>query len=89
LEVCEYIGFCSCLFVGLFLIQKFESLGAALQFAYPEIDWDHAKFSFKGKKSEQRRLKSNIEEILHGVEVIEDYLHPELAWGKFCFNLVF
>lgn len=60
---------------------RFRSLGRALQFAYPEVEWDLSKFSFRGKKSEQRFLKAKIEEILPGVEIIEEYQHPDLIWG--------
>jgi hypothetical protein len=64
------------------LYSKFENLGDALQYAYPEIEWDLSKFSFRGKKSIQRWLKAAIEELLPGIEVNEDYCHPELIWGK-------
>jgi hypothetical protein len=45
------------------------------------------KFSFRGKKAEQRRLKVKIEELLPGVEVVEEYQHPLLFWGMFLFSL--
>jgi hypothetical protein len=73
--------------LGHSLFRKFENLGLALQYAYPDAVWDLNKFSFKGKKSEQRWLKVHIEEILHGVEIIENYKHPELTWGNFAFIL--
>jgi hypothetical protein len=60
---------------------KFGSLGRALQYAYPEFNWDLSKFSIRGKKSEQRLLKAKIEELLPGIEIIEEYQHPELNWG--------
>jgi hypothetical protein len=63
------------------LIHKFGSLGSALQYAHPEFDWDLSKFSLRGKKSEQRWLKVNIEELLPGIEIIEDFQHPNLLWG--------
>jgi hypothetical protein len=67
------------------LYEKFGSLGCALQYAYPEFDWDLNKFSFRGKKSGQRWLKVLVKELLAGVEVVEDYQHPELTWGKLSF----
>jgi hypothetical protein len=69
--------------VGVALSAKFENLGTALQFAYPEIEWDLSKFSFTRKKSEQRWLRLSIEKILPKVEIMEDYLHPDLNWGVF------
>jgi hypothetical protein len=68
---------------GSSLFSKFESLGIALRFAYPEINWELDQFSFKGKKSVQRCLKVQIESLLPGIEIIEDYQHPELSWGLF------
>jgi hypothetical protein len=53
-----------------------------LQYAYPEINWDMSKFPFRGKKSEQRLLKAKLEELLPGIEIVEDFQHPELRWGK-------
>jgi hypothetical protein len=67
--------------LGKFLFEKFESLGGALQFAYPEINWEQDKFSFRGKKSGQRWLRVKIEEMMPGIEIIEDFQHPALAWG--------
>jgi hypothetical protein len=60
---------------------KFENLGGALQYAYPEIYWEGDKFSFRRKKSEQRWLKALIEDLLPGIEIMEDYQHPDLIWG--------
>jgi hypothetical protein len=63
------------------LYSKFETLGNALQYAYPEISWELDKFSIRGKKSGQRWLRAKIEELLPGIEIIEDFKHPELTWG--------
>jgi hypothetical protein len=63
------------------LFAKFGDLGNALQYAYPEIEWDLTKFPLRGKKSGQRWLKISIEELMPGVEIVEDYLHPEMGWG--------
>jgi hypothetical protein len=71
---------------GHSLYHKFVTLGVALQYAYPEISWDQSKFSNKGKKSLQRWLKVMIEELLPGIEIVEEYQHPELNWGL-CFPL--
>lgn len=67
---------------GRSLYNKFDNLGAALQYAYPEFDWDLCQFAFKGKKSGQRWLKVAIEELLPGVEIVEEYQHPDLFWDK-------
>jgi hypothetical protein len=53
-----------------------------LQYAYPEVNWDLRKFSLRGKKSTQRRLKVNIEELLPGIEIVEDFQHTGLQWDK-------
>lgn len=63
--------------------KKFETLGNALQHAYPDISWELDKFSDKSKKSEQRWLKMKIAELLPGVDIVEEYQHPDLTWGKF------
>jgi hypothetical protein len=65
------------------LINKFENLGSALKHAFPEFEWDLSKFAVKGKKSEQRWLKIKIEELLPGVDLVEDYLHPDVSPGAF------
>lgn len=67
--------------LGRALYGRFDSLGSALKFAYPEIKWDLTKFSLKGKKSGQRLLKTILEELLPRVDIVEDYQHCEIAWG--------
>jgi hypothetical protein len=74
--------------LGHFLAQKFDGLGGALQFAYPEIDWDLTAFSFKGKKSEQRWLKMRLAELLPDIDIIEEYSHPDLSYGVFFRELI-
>jgi hypothetical protein len=63
------------------LYSKFSSLGAALEYAYPDFSWDLSKFSLAGKKSRQRWLKVMIENLLPGIEIIEDYQDPHLSWN--------
>jgi hypothetical protein len=63
------------------LCRKFENIGGALQYAYPEIEWDLSKFAFRGKKSVQRLLRVKIEELIPGVQLMEEYLHPAILWG--------
>jgi hypothetical protein len=63
------------------LYNKFENLGVALQFAYPEHKWDVTKFSLRGKKSGQRWLKVIVKQLLSGMEIVEDYQHPEFNLG--------
>lgn len=70
--------------LGKSLYNKFGSLGAALQYAYPEVDWDLSMFSMSGrKKSVQRWLKVKVRELLANTEIIEDYQHPDLQCGAF------
>lgn len=68
---------------GQYLYRKFDNLGNALRFAYPKINWDVSLFSVKRKKASQRWLKILLEELLPGVETVEEYRHPELSWGSF------
>jgi hypothetical protein len=64
------------------LYSKFENLGDALIYAYPDFDWDLSKFTLRGKKAEQRWQKVLIEKLLPDTEIMEDYQHPDLTWGK-------
>jgi hypothetical protein len=52
-----------------------------LQFAYPEFEWDLTKFSVRRKKSGQRWLKVMVKQLLPGMEIVEDFQHPELIFG--------
>jgi hypothetical protein len=70
------------------LRSKFGNLGDALKFAYPEFNWDLSKFSVRGKKSIQRWLKVKVKQVLAGMEIVEDYQHPELSFGVFLFHFV-
>ena len=73
--------FLTCM-TGSGLFAKFLNLGKALNYAYPEVDWDESQFSFRGKKSAQRWLHVKLKKIIpEGVEILEDFLHPELLWG--------
>lgn len=63
---------------GSTIFNKFGTLGAALQFAYPDLSWELARFSLRGKKSCQRWLKVLLKKLLPGVEVIEDFQHSGL-----------
>jgi hypothetical protein len=63
---------------------KFDNLGNALQYAYPEINWELDKFAIRRKKSGQRWLRVKIEELLPGIEIIEDFQHPDIS-GKFSY----
>lgn len=65
---------------GQTLYRKFAHLGLALHYAYPEIDWNMCRFSAKGKKTGQRWLRVTIEELLPGIEIVEDYKHPDVSW---------
>lgn len=70
-------------YIGKGLFFTFGSLGHALQFAYPEYAWDFSKFSLKGKKSSQRWLLVQLNHLLPPeTNIIEDYYHPYLLWGK-------
>jgi hypothetical protein len=70
------------------LLLKFGNLGGALQFAYPEFEWDHTKFSVRGKKSGQRWLKVMVKQLLPGMEIVEDYQHPDLHLGDLTIHFV-
>jgi hypothetical protein len=69
-------------FLGASVCRKFDGLGGALQYAYPEIEWDLNKFSFRAKKSGQRWLRIKIEELLPGIEIVEEFQHPDINWGN-------
>ena len=49
--------------------------------AYPDRDWDETMFLNCGKKSGQRWLRENLQQILPEIAIKEEYLHPELFWG--------
>lgn len=66
---------------------KFENLGHALHIAYPEISWEFTKFTVVGKKSDQRWLRVKLEELLPSTDIIENYQHPELSWGRLCLSV--
>jgi hypothetical protein len=75
-------------FSGKGLLTTFGNLGKALKVAYPEFNWYHHSFSFRGKKSEQRRLVVNLQAILPkdgisgtGSEIFEHFWHPGLPGG--------
>eukprot|EP01124_Arcella_intermedia_P003554 TRINITY_DN11962_c0_g1_i1.p1 TRINITY_DN11962_c0_g1~~TRINITY_DN11962_c0_g1_i1.p1 ORF type:complete len:399 (-),score=89.00 TRINITY_DN11962_c0_g1_i1:7-1203(-) len=68
---------------GLSLYSIFGNLGKALQFAFPTLQWDISKFSFRGKKATQRWLKVLLGQILpKNTYILEDYSHPELFWDE-------
>jgi hypothetical protein len=68
--------------IGGRIITKFGTLGNALKYAFPEYPWDLSKFSFRGKKSTQRWLYIKLKELLPNTDIIEDFDHPDLVWGK-------
>jgi hypothetical protein len=72
---------------GRGIFHKFGHLGHALAYAYPEVEWDLGKFSIKGKKSGQRLLRVKIEEMIPGIDIVEDYKHPELNLGNLFFSV--
>lgn len=67
---------------GKSLFRKFETLGHALHYAYPEYDWDLEKFLLRGKKSGQRWLRALVGELLPGTAIEENYQTPDLTWGN-------
>jgi hypothetical protein len=75
--------------IGGGILAKFGSLGNALKYAYPEYPWDFTEFTFRGKKSTQRWLYFKLRELLPNVEIIEDFNHPDLVWGKLVFLLTY
>lgn len=68
--------------LGATLYEKFTNLGLALKYAYPDCDWEHSLFVSRGKKATQRLLKVRIQELMPGTEIVEDYKHPDLVWGR-------
>ena len=62
------------------MFYRFNSLGEALKVAYPEYDWDMAKFLLRGKKSTQRWLYVKLKNLLPNAVIKEEYHHPELLW---------
>jgi hypothetical protein len=64
------------------ILFKFGTLGNALVYAYPEYPWELSKFTFRGKKSVQRWLYFKLKELLPNVDLIEEFSHPDLVWGK-------
>eukprot|EP01124_Arcella_intermedia_P025305 TRINITY_DN4503_c1_g2_i2.p1 TRINITY_DN4503_c1_g2~~TRINITY_DN4503_c1_g2_i2.p1 ORF type:complete len:395 (-),score=66.80 TRINITY_DN4503_c1_g2_i2:843-2027(-) len=65
---------------GVNLFKTFGTLGKALQYVYPDMQWDFAKFSLRGKKSTQRWLRILLQQLLPDTDVFEDFLHPDLVW---------
>jgi hypothetical protein len=60
-------------------LTTFGKLFKALQFAYPEGNWDEKKISSREKKSSQRWLTLSIKRILpEDTEVLE---YPEPYFG--------
>lgn len=63
-------------------------LSSALAFAYPDYDWTSLFLARQGGKkwSRQRELVTLVTKLLPGeTEIVENYLHPELKWGKISF----
>eukprot|EP01124_Arcella_intermedia_P021465 TRINITY_DN3009_c0_g4_i2.p1 TRINITY_DN3009_c0_g4~~TRINITY_DN3009_c0_g4_i2.p1 ORF type:complete len:403 (+),score=83.86 TRINITY_DN3009_c0_g4_i2:9-1217(+) len=62
---------------------KFGDIGKALQWMYPEEEWNQHKFSIRQKKSTQRWLRVMLQQILPPKTLIfEDFLHPDLLWDE-------
>jgi hypothetical protein len=63
--------------IGGNIYTKFGTLGKALQYAYPEISWIQRRFSLREKKSGQRWLRVNLNQIFpERTVIVEDFLHP-------------
>lgn len=56
-----------------------NSLISIFTIAYPEIKWNETKFKTKDKRSAQRLLYNQIQELYPNNEVVEDYFHEELS----------
>eukprot|EP01124_Arcella_intermedia_P026011 TRINITY_DN4792_c0_g1_i1.p1 TRINITY_DN4792_c0_g1~~TRINITY_DN4792_c0_g1_i1.p1 ORF type:complete len:410 (-),score=76.14 TRINITY_DN4792_c0_g1_i1:20-1249(-) len=66
---------------GSAILKYLGGLGPALQVVHPEEAWDLPRFSLRTKKSRQRWVRVLLQQILpSGVELFEDYLHPDLLW---------
>lgn len=65
------------------MFSRFNSLGEALNAAYPEYDWNLSKFSFRGKRSIQRWLYVKLKNLIPNTTIFEEFYHPDLSWeGK-------
>jgi hypothetical protein len=65
------------------LYNKFGNLGKALEYAYPEINWIPAQFFSRRKKSEQRLLRVNLQQVLPpSTDIVEEPLLSRLQFGS-------
>lgn len=63
------------------LYAKFGTLGKALKFAYPEVEWKLENFSNRDKRTRQGWLVAKVREIFENLEVLENFDHYGLSWG--------
>eukprot|EP01127_Copromyxa_protea_P009797 TRINITY_DN2332_c0_g1_i3.p1 TRINITY_DN2332_c0_g1~~TRINITY_DN2332_c0_g1_i3.p1 ORF type:complete len:121 (-),score=13.53 TRINITY_DN2332_c0_g1_i3:413-775(-) len=62
-------------------LSSFSRLYNALEFGYPEYQWDSKAFVIYSKKSVQRLLKKLLFNILPvHITIEEDFHHPNLTW---------
>lgn len=64
---------------GQTLLRKYKSLFGLLSFAFPDEYWDKLRFSKRDKRSGQRWLFLQLEELFPKDEIIEDFYHAELS----------
>ena len=64
---------------GPSLLRKYKSIFGLLHFAFPDENWDKLKFSKRDKRSGQRWLFLQLQELFPGVEIIEDFYHAGLS----------
>ena len=64
---------------GSGLLDKYKSIHNILEKAFPDEDWNTVNFSSKRKKAAQRYLFQQIRKIIGNIEVVEEYIHEELA----------
>ena|SRR3990167_2270114 len=58
------------------LLRKYENLYSILKIVYPDISWNKQKFRSRNKRSAQRWLFLQLQQVYPSEELIEDYFHP-------------
>ena len=59
---------------GAGLLRKYGSKNALLEIAYPDYNWNKFLLSKRDKRSAQRWLFLQVQELFPGLEIIEDYI---------------
>lgn len=63
------------------LVERLGGLANMLSVVYPHVTWIPEKFSFHGKKAQQRWLRVAVQQLFPpSTIIIEDYHHPQLLF---------